>query len=217
MRLQSSRRVLAIIAFLLALPALPPHHTVAQTYSRTFSETGKTVGGVFLSYWDAHGGLAQQGFPISEEIQEKSQSDGKVYTVQYFERAVFEFHPENRPPHDVQLSLLGVFRYKQKYDALGELVQVPNDGPGSVVFPETGKRVGPTFLKYWNEHGGLAQQGLPISNELLEKSDLDGKIHHVQYFERAVFELHPQNIPPYNVLLSQLGTFRYQQEYDRMP
>jgi len=34
----------------------------------------------------------------------------------------------------------------------------------------------------------------------------------VQYFERAVFEAHPENAPPYDVLLSQLGTFRYQQK-----
>jgi hypothetical protein len=35
--------------------------------------------------------------------------------VQYFERAVFEFHPENQPPHDVLLSQLGTFRFKTKY------------------------------------------------------------------------------------------------------
>src|SRR5436305_434257 len=80
--------------------------------SRTFTETGKTVKGKFLTYWDGHGGLAQQGFPISEEMQEKSDTDGKTYTVQYFERAVFELHPENAAPNDVLLSLLGVFRYR---------------------------------------------------------------------------------------------------------
>jgi hypothetical protein len=31
----------------------------------------------------------------------------------------------------------------------------------------------------------------------------------VQYFERAVFEHHPENQPPYNVLLSLLGKFRF--------
>jgi hypothetical protein len=35
----------------------------------------------------------------------------------------------------------------------------------------------------------------------------------VQYFQRAVFELHPENRPPYDVLLSHLGTFRYRTEY----
>ncbi|HST04563.1 MAG TPA: plastocyanin/azurin family copper-binding protein, partial [Chloroflexia bacterium] len=32
---------------------------------QTFAETGKTVRGLFLDYWNTHGGLAQQGFPIS--------------------------------------------------------------------------------------------------------------------------------------------------------
>ena len=57
---------------------------------RTFAATGKQVCGAFLAYWDSHGGLAQQGYPISDAFQEKSDLDGKIYTAQYFERAVFE-------------------------------------------------------------------------------------------------------------------------------
>src|SRR5512140_3257966 len=87
----------------------------ASSAGRTFPETGKTVSGKFLDYWNGHGGLAQQGYPISNEMQEKSPTDGKSYTVQYFERAVLELHPENKAPNDVLLSLLGVFLYKQKY------------------------------------------------------------------------------------------------------
>ncbi|HYP19541.1 MAG TPA: hypothetical protein VEY08_05650, partial [Chloroflexia bacterium] len=68
-----------------------------------------------------NGGLPQQGFPISEEMQERSDLDGKTYTVQYFERAVFELHPEEKPPYDVLLSLLGTFEYQRKY---------PNGAPG---------------------------------------------------------------------------------------
>jgi hypothetical protein len=37
----------------------------------------------------------------------------------------------------------------------------------------------------------------------------------VQYFERAVFEYHPENAAPYDVLLSQLGTFRYRDKYGK--
>ncbi|HVG01135.1 MAG TPA: cupredoxin domain-containing protein, partial [Chloroflexia bacterium] len=183
----------------------------APPAARTFAETGKTLRGKFLQYWDAHGGLAQQGFPLSEEMAEKSDTDGKFYTVQYFERAVFELHPDNRPPNDVLLSLLGNFLYKQKYPN-GAPGQQPNTSAGSVLFKETGKRVGGRFLQYWQESGGLPQQGFPISDEFMEKSQLDGKTYRVQYFERAVFELHPENKPPYDVLLSQLGTFRYKSE-----
>ncbi|MFL5735085.1 MAG: plastocyanin/azurin family copper-binding protein [Chloroflexia bacterium] len=182
----------------------PPH---VQSAPITFPETGKTVRGRFLDYWNTHGGLAQQGFPISEEMWEKSDVDGKVYTVQYFERGVFEFHSDNASPNDVLLSLLGNFLYKQKYPK-GAPGQQPNTSAGSVLLRETGKRLGGAFLNYWNTHGGLAQQGYPISDEFSEKSDLDGKSYRVQYFERAVFEYHPENKAPYDVLLSQLGTFR---------
>jgi hypothetical protein len=182
--------------------------------SRTFPETGKMVKGIFLEYWDKHGGLPQQGFPISEMFTEVSTLDGKPYTVQYFERAVFEYHPENQPPFNVLLSQLGTFRYKQKYPGgAGAPNQQPNTSAGSVLFPETGKRVGGKFLEYWQKNGGLAQQGYPISEEFTEKSDLDGKEYRVQYFERAVFEMHPEHQPPYDVLLSQLGTFQHKQKY----
>src|SRR6478609_6698459 len=55
---------------------------------QTFPETSKTVCGAFLTYWRTHGGLAQQGLPLTDPFQEVSQVDGKIYTVQYFERAV---------------------------------------------------------------------------------------------------------------------------------
>lgn len=179
---------------------------------RTFVETGQTSCGKFLVYWDEHGGLAQQGFPLSGAFQEVSATDGKTYTVQYFERAIFELHPENPAPNDVLLSLLGVFLYQQKYPT-GAPNQEPNNTPGSVLFPETGKRVGGIFLEYWKNHGALPQQGLPISDEFTETSDLDGKPYRVQYFERAVFEYHPEQQAAYQVLLSQLGTFRYRTQY----
>jgi acetyl esterase/lipase len=178
--------------------------------TRLFTETDKTVRERFLAYWNAHGGLAQQGYPVSNELQERSDTDGKTYTVQYFERAVFEHHPENQAPYDVLLSLLGTFRYNEKYPGgVGAPAQEPNTSPGSVLFPETGKRLGGRFLDYWQKNGGLAQQGLPVSDEFMEKSDLNGQTYRVQYFERAVLELHPENAPPNDVLLSQLGTLRY--------
>ncbi|PZS04626.1 MAG: hypothetical protein DLM69_01620 [Candidatus Chloroheliales bacterium] len=179
----------------------------AQSDSHYFPETGHTVEGRFLQYWQQHGGLAQQGYPISNELQERSDTDGKVYTVQYFERAVFELHPENQPPNDVLLSLLGSFSYKQKYPNGAPGQQVSTDNP--LTFPKTGKTIGGKFRAYWESHSGLAQQGYPISNEFHETST-DSVTRTVQYFERAVFELHPENAgTPYEVLLTQLGTLRY--------
>lgn len=206
---------LVVVSLLLSISALSPSaaNSQAQDGSRNFPETGKTVGARFLQYWNTHGGLPQQGYPISELMQERSDTDGKTYTIQYFERTVFELHPENQAPNDVLLSLLGVFAYSDKYGASGAPNQVPNTQVGSQLFTETGKRVGGEFLAYWQTHGGVAQQGLPISDQFYEVSPLNGQRYLVQYFERAVFELHPENDLPYKVLLSQLGTFRYRAKY----
>ena len=39
--------------------------------------------------------LSAVGYPITQEFRERNPADGQVYTVQYFERARFEWHPEH--------------------------------------------------------------------------------------------------------------------------
>ncbi len=218
------RMLICLFVFLMTIEAIgldqarPQSSAFAQGNCRTFTETNKTVCGRFLDYWMTHGDVPQQGFPISNEMQEKSDTDSKVHTVQYFERSVFESHSENVPPNDVLLSLLGVFSYNQLYPATsGAPGQVASAEPNATLVPETGKHMGGLFLDYWRKHGGLAQQGFPISEEFNEVSRLDGKSYKVQYFERAVFEYHPENQAPNNVLLSQLGAFRYKTKYASPP
>jgi hypothetical protein len=207
-------RLLAVLSLLaMVIPALGVGPSVAQGDSRLFPETGKTVKGRFLTYWNGHGALPQQGFPISEEMEEVSDTDGKTYTVQYFERAVFEYHPDEKPEFQVLLSLLGAFSYQARYGSAGAPNQTPNAEPNSVLVPETGKHLGGIFLDYWKSHGALAQQGYPISEEFNEVSDLNGQTYKVQYFQRAVFEFHPEEKPEFQVLLSQLGTFQYRKKY----
>lgn len=84
-----------------------PGRTYAAEDCVTFEQTGNKVCGRFLEYWQQNGGLAQQGLPLTDAADERSDVDGKVYLTQYFERAVFELHPENQRPYDVLLSLLG--------------------------------------------------------------------------------------------------------------
>jgi hypothetical protein len=144
---------------------------------------------------------------------ERSEVDGKTYTVQYFERAVFERHPENAPPYDVLLTLLGAMALRERFPS-GPPPGEPNAMPGeSVLFPETGKRVSGPFLAYWRANGGLAQQGYPLTDAFYLSETRAAPPRVVQYFERAVFELHPGNDPPYNVLLSRLGAQRYEHLY----
>jgi hypothetical protein len=86
-------------------PADPPATQDRDPYSvvRYFPETGHNVyermnaGGSrpdifdigFLAYWEANGGLDRFGYPISE-LRREQLEDGRVYGVQYFERARFE-------------------------------------------------------------------------------------------------------------------------------
>lgn len=119
--------------------------TQAQTAGgcQAFPQTNHKVCGRFLTYWKAHGGLAQQGYPISEEFTELSDLNGQPYTVQYFERAEFEYHPEKQPPYDVLLAQLGTFRAKEKY---------PNGFPPSSQVPFYEDRTGPLEMlqSYYN-------------------------------------------------------------------
>ncbi len=95
--------------------AFSPVSLAAADDCQAFPQTGKMVCGDFLVYWRDHGGLAQQGYPISDVFDEKSDTDGITHKVQYFERAVFEMHPENQPPNTVLLGLLGSQKYAAKY------------------------------------------------------------------------------------------------------
>ena len=97
----------------------------------------------------------------------------------------------------------------------GSYNSMAQSGIGCEAFPQTGHKVCNRFLAYWHSHGGLAQQGYPLSEEFVETSDLNGKPYTVQYFERAVFEHHPENQPPNDVLLSQLGTYLGKLKYTK--
>jgi beta-lactamase class A len=176
----------------LATAPAPP--TPPDSY--TFPETGFTVSGKFLAYWQEYGGLAQFGFPITAPFEQQL-ADGNTYTVQYFERARFELHPENDPPHDVELGQFG--RILHPADSA-----VDADPQAAQYFSETGHNVYSLFDGYWQAHGGLAQFGYPIS-EPFQQQLANGQTYTVQYFERARFEYHPNNDPPYDVLLGQFG------------
>jgi hypothetical protein len=208
-------RTISILAtLLLGWPALAATNAQAQQSNcQTFAQTGQTVCGAFLQYWNNHGGLAQQGYPISGQFPEVSEVDGKTYTVQYFERAVFEMHLENKPPYDVLLSLLGAKQLKTKYPQ-----GAPDNDPSVMtgetqLFPETGKHVTGIFLDYWRNNGGLAQQGYPLTNPFLESITRTTPPYVVQYFERAVFELHSDASGNPLVLLSRLGATEFANKY----
>ncbi len=62
------------------------------------------------------------------------------------------------------------------------------------------------FLEFWEANGGVAVFGYPLA-PAEPRTTADGTFL-TQYFERARFELHPENPAPYNVLLGRLGAER---------
>ena len=89
--------------------------------------------------------------------------------------------------------------------AAGAFAAVGNpNAAGVAFFPETGHTLRGEFRDYWQRNGGLPIFGFPTSEEFRERGE-DGKDYSVQYFERHRFELHPENLPAYRVLLSRLG------------
>ncbi len=198
-----------ILAFIprmvLAAPAQPVSgarlQPAAIENTRYFSETGFWVSDPFLAFWQHNGGLETFGFPISRVFYQ----DGLFR--QYFQRAIFEQHDENAgTPYVVLLTRLGLLT---TIDRRGETPFQPVASPpdsSCTYFPETQHSLCGTFRTFWQEHGALPGFGYPISEPFDELSQTDGLMHRVQYFERTRFELHPENAPPYNVLLGLLGS-----------
>jgi hypothetical protein len=77
---------------------------------------------------------------------------------------------------------------------------------GALYFPEARHTLRGEFLRFWQDHGGLAIFGYPISEEYQETNAADGKLYRVQYFERNRFEYHPELAGTGNrVLMGLLG------------
>jgi hypothetical protein len=171
-----------------------------------FYETGHSLRGLFQEYWEKHGGLPQFGYPTTEEFDETNPSDGQVHRVQYFERARFEYHPENQPPYNILLGLLGrtvtVGReYEDPFLPLGR-----EQAGGKYFFQEVGHTISGPLQTYWEKTGGLPVYGFPISEPFMEVNPADGKTYLVQYFERNRLEYHPENTgTQYEVQLGLLG------------
>jgi len=188
------------------------------------------VCGRFLEIWNKQGNEQNStyvnGLPITAQRNEISLTDGKTYSTQWFERARYEAHPENKAPYDVLLGLLGVTLTEGRgaVDPATKQVRTPADAafvgidkPGDtsatkVWFQETRHSVSGKILETWNKYGGLQQFGFPLSEQFKEIST-DGKTYDVQYFERNRFELHPEIADVnYQVLLGLLGVQQYKMQ-----
>ncbi len=175
---------------------------------RFFPQTGCSMSGAFLNYWQTNGGLDVFGYPIGPEQQFNGM------TIQPFERTIFELHPENQPPYNVLLSRVGVEALQQQGTDWWTFPKADPSAPH--YFAETGHAIDPQFWNYWSSHGpnlgdpgtsfreSLALFGYPISQPMTMDGP-NGETYTVQWFERARMEYHPNNPQPYQVLLGRLG------------
>lgn len=201
------------------LPTRPEQRTGddSDTY-RFFDETMHPLTTEFLSFWNGSGGLPVFGYPLTSEYQEQNPDAGEPLRVQYLERQRFEHHPDLAgTPYEVLIGRLGHTAAERAglLDSEAfqrvDFVQAPE---GCLLFSETGHTLCGRFLDYWQSSGlefgdpgvsyaeSLALFGLPLSEEFTDPAT--GYVS--QYFERAIFEYHPENDgTEFEVLLRRLG------------
>ncbi len=165
---------------------------------RYFPQTGHFVSKDFLQEYES---IPEPeliyGYPVTRAYLDSD----KDRLIQYFEKARFEYVPENPPELRVQVSELGWLMYEP-----GQSLPTPGTPPACRYYPETKMKVCYAFLTFFDEHGGVGQFGYPISNFELH----DQRI--VQYFQRARFEWHPELSAGQRVQLTDLGS----QHFDMM-
>ena len=161
------------VAGAMAVSLIPAsaNHASAQGSSRTIN--GHVVDGRFLEVWSAQGNeqnnVYVNGLPITDKRPEISTENGKTYDTQWFERARYEAHPENKAPYDVLLGRLGASltegrgsidpatkQVRNPADAAFVGIAQPSDlSATKLCFPETKHAVSGKILEYWQKYGGL--------------------------------------------------------------
>jgi len=190
-----------VIVMLVVVACLP---TVAHACERCFVETGFCVREPCLRYWEANGGLAVFGMPISDVIPNEVVEATWVGATQWFERDRLEDHGAQ----GIMAGRLGAAMLAHQ----GRPWQYGPGWPGNPdceYIAETGYTACGKFLQYWRNNGGLARFGYPITTELTET--IDGWSGQVQYFERRRMEVHPELAGTrYEVLLGRLAAHLWQ-------
>ncbi|HET8626906.1 MAG TPA: hypothetical protein VFL91_05785 [Thermomicrobiales bacterium] len=202
--------LVGVLLATLVLGVLPAHRAAAANQSWCPPQTGFCAQNAFLDFWRAvdqsTGGYALDilGYPISPTYR---QPDGRI--VQFYERAIFEWHPENPAQYQVELSRLGA----DAVDGSPQLQQLAAQPPVScgalvetcTLATQTNHTLRGDFLQYWLGNGGLPVFGYPLTEQFSLRA-ASGQTYTAQYFERNRFEFHPENANPrYRVLLGRLG------------
>ena len=193
--MRSRTRWLWVVLVLCLLVGLNSGISFAQSdESRFFPETGHWVSGDFLAkYESVPNPELVFGMPLTGQFRAADID----YDMQYFEKVRFELHLDNTPDLRVVISPLGDYLHDIDSPGTGQTVAV-NEATCKRI-PADGLPVCNSFLTFFNTNGGIALFGYPIS----ETEWRDGM--YVQYFERAIFEWHPEVPPGQRVILGNAG------------
>jgi O-antigen ligase len=159
-------------------------------------------------FYEAHGGEAVFGEPVSDVFEERG-IGGRTVPVQYFEYARLECQPGDGATQEVVIGKLGL-----EVEASGAPVELlPPALAGATVPLRDGSATVPAvFYEAW-ETGGADLFGYPVSPVLLDTSTAGLPVY-VQYFERARFEYHPHAAGTgYEVQLTPLGQELFKSRY----
>lgn len=186
--------------------------------SYTFPQTKHTVSGIWLDFVKTHGDVDNLGYPRSEVVCDPQTGE----TVQYFQRVVLEFHPEQPAPYQLQRRLLVDTIYPAAPDPpVDPALPPPGDtfyfapgahGFGHFVANRLTSGVPTYFKQYYDGHGKEDTFGYPKEEPKL-RTGKDGVQHWTQRFQAAVFEYHPENdVDGVNANGIPLRTYRVQLE-----
>ncbi|MDM8531902.1 hypothetical protein QUF63_12080 [Anaerolineales bacterium HSG25] len=155
-----------------ATPALPD---IDYSASRHFPDTGYTVQGEFLHFFEQYGGEESLGQPISSEML----VDG--WTMQYFEHGRLERHPENDARYRITVGWLGEVLHRRQPPLPPSHIP-SNADKARHYFPQTGHTISGDFWDYFQAHGDTVRFGLPISEPFLLEGQLTQDFQSARFF-----------------------------------
>ncbi len=174
-----------------------------------FPLTGHNVPNVLMDYWNTHGSWSNIGLPISE-VYRQVNDDGSTRLTQFFERQVLEWNAGDDNKPIVTSSLIGYTASAP--DSARARIAAFDSNDHAVYFPQTGHKLANGFLHHWQDNGGLATFGYPITEEFAAETP-DGRKYVAQVFERARFEWWPDKAgQPGDITQGLLGVELLQKE-----
>lgn len=155
-----------------------------------------------LDHWTQHDGADRYGQPVMSETTEVNPSTGEALTVQYFEYARLEIHPDlDGTPYHVQVGRLGAELLADRGIDWREYEDGDADDP--TWNTHTGQAIAPEFQEFWMSFGDAAANGLDSGQASLARfgypispaEDVDDdEIVLTQWFERVRLELDADDV-----------------------